>query len=159
MATWAAMAAEVPDLASAGRALLYQHGVGLAYLATVTAGGDPRLHPVCPLLDGTGMYAFIVPSPKQRDLHRDGRYALHSFPRDDDEDAVYLTGRARPVEDPAVRRALGDQYVRERARFAVPAPEPDHHLFAFDIGRCMITRTTGHGDPAPDHTVWHAPAG
>lgn len=159
MATWAAMAAEVPDLAAAGRALLYQHGVGLAYLATVTAGGDPRLHPICPLLDGAGMYAFIVPSPKRRDLHRDGRYALHSFPRDDDEDAFYLTGRAHPVDDQETRRTLAAQYVAERTQFAVPTPDPAQHLFTFDITRCLLTRTTGHGDPTPAHTIWHAPTG
>ena len=25
-----------------------------------------------------------------------------------------------------------------------------------DIDRCMITTTTGHGDPAPRHEVWRA---
>ena len=33
-----------------------------------------------------------VPGPKQADLHRDGRYALHSFPCEDNEDAFYCTG-------------------------------------------------------------------
>jgi hypothetical protein len=27
-------------------------------------------------------------------------------------------------------------------------------LFEFDIERCLYTKTTGHGDPAPRHTVW-----
>lgn len=41
-----------------------------------------------------GIFAFIIPSPKQRDLHRDGRYAMHSYPREDDEDAFFVAGRA-----------------------------------------------------------------
>lgn len=158
MATWAEMTAAAPELGAAGAALLYQHGVGLAFLATVTAGGDPRLHPICPLLDGTGVYAFIVPSPKQRDLHRDGKYALHSFPCDDNEDAFSLMGRAHPVTDAGLRGALSDRFVAERAAFSVPPPAADHHLFAFHIDRCLLTRTTGHGDGAPAHTVWHATA-
>lgn len=157
MATWAELAAAVPEIEAAGRGLLYQHGVGLAYLATVTSDGAPRLHPICPLLDGDGIYAFIVPSPKQRDLRRDGRYALHSYPRPDDEDAFYLTGRARTVEHPETRAALSDRFVRERDGLSVPAPAADHILVEFDIDRCLLTRTTGHGDPAPRHTVWHAP--
>ncbi|HEY3682075.1 MAG TPA: pyridoxamine 5'-phosphate oxidase family protein [Streptosporangiaceae bacterium] len=156
MATWAEMAAAVPEIGAAGEALFYQHGVGLAFLATVTSEGDPRLHPVCPLLDGAGVYVFVVPSPKRRDLHRDGKYALHSFPCDDNEDAFSLTGRARPVADPELRAALAGRFVRERARFSVPPPPADHDLFEFHIDTALLTRTTGHGDGAPAHTVWHA---
>jgi hypothetical protein len=156
MATWGEMRRAAPEIESFGRALLYQHDVGLAFLATVGEDGSPRVHPMCPLLNGTGIFAFIIPSPKQRDLHRDGRYAMHSYPRDDDEDAFFLAGRARHVDDPGIRRALSDQFVAERTRFAVPAPSADHDLFEFDIGRCLVTRTTGHGDPNPRKTVWHA---
>jgi hypothetical protein len=80
MISWSDFQAQQPDLARQGADLLYHYGVGLAFLGTVRADGGPRLHPMCPLLTGTGLYAFIVPSPKQRDLHRDGRYAMHSFP-------------------------------------------------------------------------------
>ncbi|HEY3036359.1 MAG TPA: hypothetical protein VGJ54_17095 [Streptosporangiaceae bacterium] len=50
-----------------------------------------------PAADRNRLCAFIVPSPKQRDLHRDGRYAMHSFPLDDNEDAFYLSGVASYV--------------------------------------------------------------
>jgi hypothetical protein len=99
MLTWAAFRLARPDLAQAGRDLLYQVGVGLAFLATVRPDSGPRLHPFCPLVTDDALVAFIIPSPKQRDLHRDGRYALHSFPTPDNEDAFYLTGRVRLVED------------------------------------------------------------
>ena len=85
MISWKDFQAQQPELARQGAGLFYHYGVGLAFLGTVRADGGPRLHPMCPLLTATGLYAFIVPSPKQRDLHRDGRYAMHSFPLDDDE--------------------------------------------------------------------------
>lgn len=74
---------------------------------------------MCPLLTDTGLYAFIVPTPKQKDLHRDGRYAMHSFPLDDKEDAFYLRIlnelrrlRTRPHLTPAQRQLT----VRLKAR-------------------------------------------
>src|SRR5205814_1633557 len=143
-----------PELAEAGRALLYQVGVGLGFLSTVRRDGGPRVHPMCPLLTGDAMYAFIVPSPKQADLRRDGRYALHSFPTADNEDAFYVTGMARLVEDRDVRARLGQQFVDERAALSVPFPADDDALFELDIESCLLTATTGHGDPAPQHTVW-----
>jgi hypothetical protein len=111
---------------------------------------------MCPLITDDGLYAFIVPSPKQRDLHRDGRFALHSIPLETNEDAFYVTGRARCVDAPDLRRRLGDQFAAERSALNVPAPGPEQHLFELLIGTAMLTRTTGHGDPAPVHTVWHA---
>jgi hypothetical protein len=50
MLRWAEFQRVRPDLAEAGRRLLYQFGVGLAFLATVRADGGPRLHPMCPLV-------------------------------------------------------------------------------------------------------------
>jgi hypothetical protein len=155
--TWAELGREAPEIEAFGRALLYQHDVGLAFLATVGADGGPRVHPMCPLLDGTGLYAFLIPSPKQRDLRRDGRYSMHSYPRPDDEDAFFLAGRAQPVADQDLRRSLAAQFVAEREQFGVPEPEGEHDLVEFRVGRCLVTRTTGHGDPAPQKLVWRAP--
>ena len=73
VASWAEFRELEPQLAQQGRELLYFFGVGLGFLATVRADGGPRLHPMCPLLTDDALYAFIVPSPKQRDLVRDGR--------------------------------------------------------------------------------------
>jgi hypothetical protein len=92
MLTWAQFAHARPDLAEAGRRLMYQFGVGLAFLATVRADGAPRLHPICPLLTDQALLGFLQPSPKRHDLHRDGRYALHAFPSEANEDAFYLCG-------------------------------------------------------------------
>jgi len=146
-------------MAAGGRLLLYQFGVGLGFLATVRTDGGPRLHPMCPLLTDDALYAFIIPSPKQADLGRDGRYSMHSFPCPSNEDAFSLTGRAHPVSDVNVRDALGAQFVSERAALGVAPPAAEDALFEFDFDSCLLTRTTGHGDPAPHHTVWHATGG
>ena len=156
MATWGEFAAARHDLAHAGRALLYQVGVGLAFLSTVRKDGGPRVHPMCPLLTDDGLYAFIIPSPKQTDLTRDGRYAMHSFPTDSNEDAFYVAGTASQVEDSELRERLAEQFVAERTAVGVPTPEAHDVLFAFDIERVLLTRTTGHGDMEPQHTVWAA---
>ncbi len=154
MVTWLELSRERPEMAADGKALLYQHGVGLAFLSTIRPDGRPRLHPVCPLLTDTALFAFIIPSPKQSDLRRDGWYALHSFPCPANEDAVYLTGRADLVTDTNVRETLAAQFVAERSRIQAAPPARDDALFEFDIDSCLVTRTTGHGDPAPHHVVW-----
>ena len=156
MISWRDFQVHQPELARQGAGLLYHYGVGLAFLGTVRPDGGPRLHPMCPLLTETGLYAFIVPSPKQRDLHRDGRYAMHSFPLDDNEDAFYLSGLASYVAQPQIRDRLARQFARERSGSALPPPGEDQHLFEFQIQAAMLTRTTGHGDPEPQHTIWRA---
>jgi len=143
-------------MAAQAKALLYQHGVGLAFLATIRPDGNPRLHPVCPLIADDGMFAFIVPSPKQRDLERRGAYALHSFPCPTNEDAFYVTGRATLEPDARRRETCATQFVAEREAVGVDPPSSDDALFRFDLESCLLTRTTGHGDPAPVHEVWRA---
>jgi len=154
--SWSDFKARQPELARSGAALLYHFGVGLAFLATVRADGGPRLHPMCPLLTETGLYGFIVPSPKQRDLHRDGRYAMHSFPLEDNENAFYLSGVASHVSHLQTRDRLASQFADERANLAVPPPGEEQHLFEFRVQAAMLTRTTGHGDPQPQHTIWRS---
>jgi hypothetical protein len=154
--SWTDFRDRQPDLAGQGAELLYHFGVGLAFLGTVRPDGGPRLHPMCPLLTETGLYAFIVPSPKQRDLHRDGRYAMHSFPLEDNEDAFYLTGVASHVLRREIRDRLARQFADERSDVALPPLGEEQHLFEFQIQAAMLTRTTGHGDPEPRHTIWRA---
>jgi hypothetical protein len=71
-----------PDLAGEGRQLFYEHRVGLGFLATVRPDGGPRVHPICPLVTPEGLYGFIVPGPKLKDLRRDSGYALHTETRE-----------------------------------------------------------------------------
>ena len=156
MLTWAQLQDDAPRLAASGRSLLYQYGIGLAFLATVSADGSPRVHPICPLLTPSGIYAFIIPSPKQRDLLRDGRYSMHSYPCDDNEDAFYLSGLSRSVLDPHLRAALSGQFVQERVQSGMPAPAEQDLLFEFLIARCLLT-ITDHAGTDPRKVVWRAP--
>ncbi len=156
MATWGDLESSNAAMADAGRALLYQFGVGLAFLGTVRKDGVARLHPVCPLITDDCMYLFVIPSAKRNDLLRDGRYALHSFPCDTNEDAFGMSGTARLVVDDARRRELGDQFAAERASFGSPHPAAEDLLFELSLDSCFLTRTTGHGDPNPQHQHWRA---
>src|ERR1700675_3724728 len=99
MAAWKEFEDASSTIAASGRKLLYQFGIGLGYLATVRKDGGPRVHPVCPILTDGGLYTLIGTSPKQRDLRRDGRYALHAFPAKDVDDEFYVTGRALHRDD------------------------------------------------------------
>jgi hypothetical protein len=159
MATWRDLTEERPELASAGRDLLYQFGVGLAFLSTVRPDGGPRLNPICPLLADGRVFAFIVPGPKCRDLVRDGRYALHSFPCADNEDAFMLTGRASVVDDTPLRARLVTQFLAERADLGMSEEAlAEQTLVELGVDRVLLTRTTGHGDETPQHTVWRGGA-
>ena len=154
MLRWAEFQRVRPDLAEAGRRLLYQFGVGLAFLATVRPDGGPRLHPMCPLVTGRRPDGVPPASPKRDDLHRDGRYALHAFPPDDNEDAFYISGRAVLVDDPERRQLATAQFLAERRLTAAPQEFDAQHLFEFYLERCLWTATSGHGDWNPRHTIW-----
>lgn len=157
MLRWSEFAARQPELAAGGRSLLYQFaGVGLAFLGTVRPDGGPRLHPMCPILHADGLYAFLIPSPKRGDLHRDPRYAMHCYPPEENENAFYITGVARPVPDDAVRDAVASLYLAERSWSSPPPQFADQELFEFLIERALLTTTAGHGDPSPHHRVWNA---
>ncbi len=104
MLTWREFVDTRPEMAQVGHDLLYQFGIGLAFLATVRKDGGPRLHPVCPLIHDGHLLVFVIGhSPKRYDLLRDGRYALHTLPPKDTDDEFYCTGSALPVQDAGQR--------------------------------------------------------
>ena len=70
--------------------------------------------------------------------------------------AFYLTGTAHPAGDAEARRALRDQFMRERELRDAPAGFGDQELFVLGIERCLYTVTRGHGDPDPRHVTWRA---
>lgn len=122
MLSWGRFRRSAPRLASAGRALLYRSGAGLALLGTVRADGAPRIHPVSPILVEDGLYALVSVSPKLGDLARDGRYALHTVPDDPRADAFHLAGRVAFPRDPGLRRTVAAAYLAERQLDAPPPP-------------------------------------
>ncbi|MEX2080799.1 MAG: pyridoxamine 5'-phosphate oxidase family protein [Dehalococcoidia bacterium] len=157
MARWGEFAEGAPAMAEMGRALMYQFGPGLGFIATVRKDGGPRMHPICPVITQDGLYTFILTrSPKGQDLLRDGRYALHSLPPKDADDEFYLTGRAEAIHDPRVEEAVDIAY---RATGATHSPS-EETLFELQIEHVMLAKYPG-PPPAwpPEYTNWHAPKG
>jgi hypothetical protein len=157
MITWTELERQQPALADAGRGQLYWVGLGLAFLATVRADGGPRVHPVCPVVSSAGLHLLVKAGPKRQDLRRDGRYALHSEtrppPRQDDGFAI--TGRAKEVTDPAVRRAVRQQVLAERGGQAWPGFD-EEAIFELRIERCLLMLTEPDGGFPQGPTIWKA---
>ncbi|HET7489290.1 MAG TPA: pyridoxamine 5'-phosphate oxidase family protein [Acidimicrobiales bacterium] len=149
MTSWGVFAAAEPELAAfvAERLL-----ASPAYLATVRAGGRPRVHPVTPILTADGLYVFMEPSsPNGADLRRRGWFALHSGVPDNagtgGEASVSGTGHA--VEDAAVRAT-----VAAAARY----PAADRYVL-FEL-RPSEVRCNGYGDVAlPGRRRWRSDFG
>jgi hypothetical protein len=155
--TWTDFERLQPALAAEGRRQFYQWDIGLGFLATVRADGGPRVHPVCPVIGPAGLHVLVVSGPKQADLRRDERYALHSdtCPPPRQEDGFSVTGLAREVTDPAVRRVVRQQVLAERGGAAWPGLDDDA-LFELGIDRCLLMLTqTGETFPRGP-TIWRA---
>jgi hypothetical protein len=154
MLTWGAFAEQAPELAEAGRALLYQFGPGLAYLATVRPDGGPRLHPVCVNLVEGGLYSLVVPSPKRLDLLRDGRFALHSFSSPTVDDEFFLAGRAIHHENASLVAK-----VRTAQQVTGATTSDTEALFEYQLERALYSRYKPRGEPdnwPPVYLKWAA---
>ncbi len=155
MAIWAEFESAAPELAATGRALLYQQPPHAgAFLGTVRADGGPRLHPVAPVIAEGQLWALIVTmSYKYRDLRRDPRYALHTYPTVAGGEEFYLMGEATEVTDALVRATAGAARGGQLLDFEA--------LFALDIGRVLHTHWDGWGTatPWPHYEKWAAAGG
>ena len=150
MASWAEFEAAEPEMATTGHALLYQFGPGLGYMATVRRDGGPRVHPMCPIVCDGDLWAFILrASPKGRDLVRDARYALHSFPKPDVDDEFYVTGTVSVVEDDKVRTAVA-------AATVANVGEQEETLFLLDLEVAMLATYEYRPQWPPAYRIWRA---
>ncbi len=106
--SWGEFEAASPALADTGLRLLYQGSdLASAFLATLAPDGGPRVHPIFPVVADGELWLFIVNmSPKYRDLVRNGRFALHSFPLPEGGEEFYVRGRAEPIVDGVVKRQV-----------------------------------------------------
>jgi Pyridoxamine 5'-phosphate oxidase len=149
--TWAEFEAAAPDVAAAGRRLLYRDGHGAAMLATVRGAEEPpRMNPISlGIVDGR-VLAFILQSPKLTDLERDGRYALHSHQDPAAPSEFALRGRARLVADPAVRAAAASHWYFE--------VDDTYRLFEFSIDSALVGERPTADDWPPKYTSWRAAA-
>ena len=147
--SWAQFSEVEPKMAASHRDLL--GWIPISYLATVRKAGAPRLHPVCPIFAGDGMFVAVLDtSPKRFDLANDGRYALHDLPGKQDEE-FYVTGRATRV---------GDAAVLKQVQAAAGHTVNDHDwVFELRIGYGMMAHWEKRGQPDtyPVRREWHAP--
>jgi hypothetical protein len=151
MKRWSEFAAGNSDMAEAGRALIYQFRVGLGYLATIRKDGGPRVHPVCPVIANDGLYVFIGnQSPKVHDLRRDGRFALHAFPNPQVDDEFCVSGRARRVDDQAVRQVVYAAYTATGA-FTI-----NDTLFELWLERALHAKYGPRPNWPPVYTKWRS---
>jgi hypothetical protein len=143
VATWQQLADAEPEMAALGLKLL-----GIAYLATTRSDGSPRVHPVCPVIAGGRLFVATAPdSPKRLDLLRDSRYAMHFLPGDNDAE-FYLTGRARRIEDPAVRSMVVEaaRKLTQHGEHGLQIRDREW-LFEYDIAYAMTARWEHLGTP------------
>jgi hypothetical protein len=157
MITWTEFKRQEPALAEAGRRQLYQISIGLAFLATVRPNGGPRVHPVCPVISSAGLHVLIVAGPKQDDLRRDGRYALHSetCPPPGQDDGFAITGRAREITDREADRVVRGQVLTERGGKVWPGFDAEA-VFELRLERCLLMLTQGEGAFPAGPTIWKA---
>ena len=157
MITWTEFERYQPALADAGRRQFYQFGIGLASLATIRPVGGPRLHPVCPVVSPAGLHLLIKAGPKQQDLRRDRRYALHSEtcppPRHDDGFAI--NGRAREVADAETAGVVRRQVLAERDGKVWPGFD-EEAIFELSLERCLLMLTQADGPFPAGPTIWKA---
>jgi tRNA-Thr(GGU) m(6)t(6)A37 methyltransferase TsaA len=144
--TWGDFAAAAPALAQFGADRLLSPP---AYLATVRAGGAPRVHPVTPIIGDGRLFLFMEPtSPKGRDLRERPMFALHNGVPDTAGSGgeFAVNGRAASVTDPDRRAAA--------ARAASYAPADRYILFELLVSAASCH---GYGDVAlPTVSRWRA---
>ena len=149
MATWAQFAEAAPEVAARGAT---RFGMGIAYLATTGRDGRPHLHPVTPLIAEGRLFVFVaLGTPKERNLRRDGRYAMHAVLGENDEEFM-IAGRA-VIADNAESRAAA-----YRAAEAIGMTTKNDVLMEFLIERAHWAVWEGLGTPNIRRIAkrWHA---
>jgi hypothetical protein len=138
MATWGEFAEAAPEFAARGARLL---GVGVAYIATTSRDGSPRVHPFTPLIGGGRLLGFIGKhTVKYRNMLRDGRVCIHAVLGDSDEEFL-LIGRARRSDDWATRMQAAIEARK------IEMTSKDDVAFEFTIERAHRAIWKGLGTP------------
>ena len=102
-ASWDELEQAMPGLAAFGKERLDGK---VAYLATVRRNGQPRAHPVTPIIGHGSCFVFVEPSsPKTHDLLDNGHFCLHCSMNDSSGSSgeFQLTGIARQIKDQETR--------------------------------------------------------
>lgn len=148
-ATWREFEAAVPSLAAAGRRLLEDApGVpGVAFLATTAADALPRIHPVVPAIVDAHLWVFLIESPKQRDVDRTGRYAIHSVLGQDDESFTCAGDAVR----------VASSIDRDRVAASMPYDDIDERHLLYELRLRRALWTTWASPTSPAHARWTLP--
>lgn len=149
MATWATFEVAAPDMAATGRRLIYRRPVGEAFLATVRGDALPRVHPIYVAILEDRLFAFLLDSPKAKDLVEDGRFALHAHQDPAAPHEFVVRGRARPVDDESTRRRVGDAWYFD-------VNDEGHRLFEFDIDHAILGDRPTADDWPPRYASWRS---
>ncbi|MDL2335231.1 MAG: pyridoxamine 5'-phosphate oxidase family protein [Chloroflexota bacterium] len=146
--TWADLEAAAPKIAAMGRELMYRNGDGEGMLVTVSAGSQPRVHPVnVGVVDGH-LYAFVQPkSGKAHDLATDGRFALHAHYDPQAPHEFQVRDRARLVDDPAQRDAIAANWFFNAK---------DYPLYELLIEHALLGERPTANDWPPLYSSWKA---
>jgi hypothetical protein len=104
------------------------------------------MHPFIPAVVDGRLWAFVIVSPKQRDLDRTGQYSIHSLLGPADE-SFFVSGAATREETEGLRTTVAG---------AMPYGDIDarHVLYEFGIDRALWTMWTT--PTSPVHHRWTA---
>jgi len=147
--SWRELEAAAPLIADAGRRLLQRNEI--AFLATVSSTGRPRLHPFVPRVVDSRLIAFIMnDSPKIRDLRERHQFSVHTLPGAEDEEFC-VSGRAiELISEPDLRARAA-----EVMGFATGI-DSSHVLFEFLFDRALHTEWLDFGMAShrPRRNIW-----
>ncbi|MGE0623237.1 MAG: pyridoxamine 5'-phosphate oxidase family protein [Pseudomonadales bacterium] len=129
-----------PDIAKKVLRLLEVNEV--AFLATVSKTGHPRIHPFVPrIIDGRFVAFIMDSSPKTEDLRNRRQYSVHTLPGREDEEC-FLSGEAKCCNDEAMFRGA----VAVAMGFTTGVDQ-HHILYEFFFDRALWTRWLDFGTP------------
>ena len=151
MLGWGEFTLKSPQVSSAGARLMELNEV--AFLATTSSTGRPRLHPFVPRVVEHRLIAFIMDSsPKIQDLIVRRQYAIHTLPGPEDEE-FFVSGVAVICTDE-------DEFRNSAAEAMgfVTGVDEHHILFEFKMDRALWTRWLDFGKPdhRPNRLLWKA---
>lgn len=142
MLDWQSFEIAAPEIANAGARLMAFNEV--AFLATVSSSGRPRIHPFVPRVVDGRLVAFIMDSsPKITDLRRRKQCSIHTLPGSEDEE-FFVSGEAIECDhETQFRDTAAD------AMGFVTGVDEHHILFEFVFDRALHTQWLDFG--TPDH--------
>ncbi len=139
MISWKAFKSEKQDWANAALRIFSPTDDSIGFLATVSKDGRPRMAPVCPIFTTEGLYLSASrKTPKCFDLINDGRFVLHAFLGENDEE-FQLSGNARLITDTEER-----SYAHSLITFQF---DPDDDLFELMMDRALWAYWINPGQP------------